>query len=306
MSAHRELDKLIWGGIAVAVIAPIVVLVFFRARLQYALDMGDSSITAKALQSGKLPATHNVTVTGGVVDTEHSVLWRLLVDGSERERYYLLPLRVAGAAKSEPVNIIVTAPTPPTNPAADIHGLLRNLGGEGPSQALKDKLQQQGVKVAKDAVLIELGGSSTSEALSLLGWLALSIFVPLMVAIPVWIAKRKAQWEEKAPERMAALKGSPVGLELDALKNEMFELGKRYAPADTSKSFMLRSTVHMGPLQACLDVDGAEQPAPPDAVDLFRRIYDAQKRAKSPVKMISYNFMWNERTSAWRMTGGPF
>jgi hypothetical protein len=293
------------GGVAAMIVAPALLLVVQRAKLTYALDQGQATITAKALASGQRPASHNVTVTGGVVDREHVVQWRLLQNGSERERYYLLPVRPKGFAKNDPVGIIITSSIEPTQTEGDLKGLLRNEGGQGPSDAVKDKLRQQGLKVSNDAVLIELGGSTSSEAFWLAFYVVLAIFIPAMVAGPLWFFQRKMKFEEGQGDRLEALKASPAGGDIKALEDRMFEIARRYFPADTDQSVQIRATTHMGPLQAVVAIDGEDQPAPPDVVALFQEIYATYKKNKSPVKMISYNFMFRESQNAWTMNGGP-
>jgi hypothetical protein len=305
MSKKRPVNWVLWGGLVAMVAAPAAMLYWKRTQLSYALDQGEATISAAALQAGQLPSSHNVTVTGGVIDRKHVVLWRLVTrKGSEKERFYLMPLRPKGAAVSDPVKVIVTAAMM-LDTQGEVRGLLRNLGGQGPSEAIKQKLRQQGLKVADDALLIELGGSTRSELLWLLLWVGIAFFAPCMIAVPIWLFERRQKYEAGAEERLKALKASPAGAELEALEKRMFELAKPYFPADGKKSVMVRSHMLVGPMEAFVAVGGEEKPAPPEIAALFRELFQAYKKNKAPTKMITYNFLYTESRKDWRMTGGP-
>ena len=297
---------MLWGSLAAMVVLPAMVLALNLTRMKYAFDTGSTTITAKRLQAGEIPTTHNVTVTDGEVDLAHVIEWKLLKNGSEQDRWYFVPLRPKGAKeKDTPVQIIITTHSSPRLESSGVwKGLLRNVGGEGASEAVIGKFKQQGLKVSGSPILIEHEGSGTHELMMLLLYIAIAFFAPLAVLVVSQRIRKQMEDDATIGDRVAAAKAAPGG-ELVALEAALFELVRPLLPSDHEDNAMVQSNRIGGGFKVTMTIGSIERPATPEITQAVDQIWKALKKQKIKPTFVTYNFLWEDSKQAWRMTGGP-
>src|SRR5262249_974376 len=273
-------------------------------KFRYGIDSSEGTITAADLEEG---GSHprNVTITGGVVDTEHQVDWVLLEDGSEKERYHFVPMRSKSSGKKHDkgaVKILLTSEDQGISDGAQIKGIVRDLDGDGVGSGVIKKFEEEGVEIDTKAVIVEVGVTSTNDLLSVLFFVGCAFVAPLAGVIGILAFKRKekgdADREVKIKQLRAAVPPDLQALE-DALPREMMP----FAQITTDDSFYVYSFTAVGPFKVTLHLDDQDRDAPPEIFALIQRIHECYRGHGIKVEGVNYFMEKRGDPEAWRLRG---
>jgi hypothetical protein len=293
-----------WGAIGSLFLLPAIAIGLQLKKFRYGLDMSEGNVTAASLEKGGAHP-RNVTITDGVIDTHHQVTWVLLEDGSEKDRFYLLPMRSKSGGKHEKhdtVKILLTSEDQGFAEDATIKGIVRDLDGDGVGSDIIKKFEEEGVEIDTKAVMVEVGTSSTSELLSVLFYAGLAFVAPIAAIVGMIAFKRKekddAGREVKIKQLRANLPPDLKALE-DALEREMLP----FAQITHDDSFNIYSYTHMGPLKVMMHLDGQDRDATPEMFALVQRIHECYRT--HGIKNEGTNYFMEKRgeNGAWKLRG---
>jgi hypothetical protein len=298
----------LWGAVAGLFLLPAAVIGFQYKKFQYGLDQSSATVSAKDLEDGKIPTAHNLTITDALVDEEHSVQWVLLENGSERERYYIHPVRALGGKKTKKkkgssgssVKIIVTSESASID-EGELKGILRNLGGDGVGKAIVDKFGEQGVSVDEKAILVEIGATTQGELLSVLFIAGCTLVAPISVIGFVVATSRKEKSDQKRGVKLEAIRANPPP-DLKQLEEALRAALAPYAPR-SDDSFYVYSFTAVGPFKVTLHVDDQDHDAPPQIFSLVQQIHECYRKHGAKVESVHYFCERNDEDSPWRFRG---
>ncbi len=298
----------LWGAVAGLFLLPAAVIGFQYKKFMYGLDLGSATISMRDLQKGKKPSSHNVTITGGAVDTKHSVTWILLKDGSEESRYYIYPVEFADSEKSgkksdkkKGITLLLTSESEGAGEGGDIKGVLRDLSGDGVSKAVIDKFAEEGLKIDEKASLVELGASTSSDLWSVLFIAGCAEVAPISVLGFLLATKRKEKSDANREVKIEALRKN-VPPDLQALEGQLRAALAPFAPRDED-SFYVYSFTAVGPFKVTLNVGDQSGDAPPQLFALVQQIHECYRKHGVKVESVHYFCERNDDESPWRFRG---
>jgi hypothetical protein len=299
-----------WGAIASLFLLPAIAIGLQLKRFRYGLDSSEGSVTAASLEKGGAHP-RNVTITDGVVDTDHSVTWVLLEDGSEKDRYYLYPMRSKSGGKHDKgkhekgggaVKILLTSHDQGISEEAQIKGIVRDLDGDGVGSDVIKKFDEEGVEIDTKAVMVEVGASTQNELLGVLFYVGLAFVAPIAAIVGMIAFKRKekgdANREVKIKQLRANLPPDLAALE-DALGREMMS----FAQITHDDSFYVYSFTAVGPFKVTLHLDDQDRDAPPEMFALVQRIHECYRGHGIKVEGVNYFMEKRGEPEAWRLRG---
>jgi hypothetical protein len=298
MATKKPVNWTLWGAIAGLFLLPAIIVAFQYKKLLYALDQGQTTISAKDLQKGKAPASRNVTITDAVVDLEHTVTWVLLKNGSEEARYYLVPLRAKGS-KRAPVKVVLTSSTERLPESGSYSGLVRDIGGDGVSRELIEKLEHQGLEVDDHPMLVEVDASSAGELQSLLFYIGCALVAPISVIAVMLSMGRKEKSDAGREVKIAQLRAN-VPPDLKQLEDSLRTSLTPYLPRGEDSMFVYSFTL-VGPFKVTMHIDDKDYPAPADVFGLVQAIHECYRKHGVKVEGVHYFMERDDDESPWRM-----
>jgi hypothetical protein len=298
MSAGKPVNWTLWGAVAALFLLPALIVAFQYKKLLYGLDQGQATISAKDLQKGKAPASRNLTITDAILDVEHTVTWVLLENGSEKERYYLIPLGPKGK-KRGPVKVVLTSDSERLDDSGSYTGLLRDIGGDGVSRELIKKLEDQGLEVDAHPLLVQVGASSSGELYSLLFYIGCALVAPISVIGVMLSMGRKEKSDAGREVKIAQLRAN-VPPDLKQLEDTLRNTLTPYLPRNDDSMFVYSFTL-VGPFKVTMHIDDQDHPAPPDVFGLVQAIHECYRKHGVKVEGVHYFMERDDDSSPWRM-----
>ena len=302
--ADKPFNWSLMGTIAALFLLPAIAIGLQWKKFRYGIDSSEGTITAADLEKGGAHP-RNVTITGGVVDTEHQVDWVLLEDGSEKERYHFVPMRSKSSGKKHDkgaVKILLTSEDQGISDGAQIKGIVRDLDGDGVGSGVIKKFEEEGVEIDPKAVIVEVGVTSTNDLLSVLFFVGCAFVAPLAGVIGILAFKRKEKSDENREEKIKRLRANlPPDLKAleDALEREMMP----FAQITHDDSFYVYSFTAVGPFKVTLHLDDQDREATPEMFAWVQRIHECYRAHGIKVEGVNYFMEKRGENGAWRLRG---
>ena len=225
-------------------------------------------------------------------------------DGSEKERYYLLPMRSKSSAKHEKgaVKIVLTSEEQGIAEDATIKGIVRDLDGDGVGSDIIAKFDQEGVEIDKKAVMVEVGTTSTNELLGVLFYAGLAFAAPIAAIVGMIAFKRKEKGDANREVKIKQLRANiPPDLKAleDALEREMMS----FAQITHDDSFYVYSFTAVGPFKVTLHLDDQDRDATPEMFAIVQRIHECYRGHGIKVEGVNYFMEKRGEGGAWKLRG---
>lgn len=212
-TGSRELDRIVLPGMmALAIIALGVI---FSPRVLHGFDRGEATISASALAAGERPDTRNLAVEGRAL-LDETLFAEQDPDRMAEPTTAWLPLVGPDWRPGAPIGVLLEVRN---RTRADIlaiaeqqtfDGILRNIWWEGLDQRRRAAFEKQGLALAPDVALVELGatpGSDLAIAFGVIGLLG-TMMLGVMLAL-----RRRAKASAERAKRVPL--NRPRGVALD-------------------------------------------------------------------------------------------
>ena len=305
MSEAKRINWSMWGAIASLFLLPAIAVGLQLKRLRYGLDASEGKVSAAALEKGGAHP-RNVTITDGFVDTRHTVTWVLLENGSEKQRYYLLPMRSKSSGKHDKgdraVKILLTSAEQGIAEDATIVGIVRDLDGDGVGADVIKKFDEEGVTIDRKATMVEVGVSSRDELLGVLFYVGLAFAAPIAGIVGILAFKRKEKGDANREVKIKQLRAN-VPADLKALEDALEREMAPFAQITHDDSFYVYSFTAVGPFKVTLHLDDQDRDAPPEMFGLVQRIHECYRGHGIKVEGVNYFYEKRGEQGAWRLRG---
>jgi hypothetical protein len=289
------------GAIAALFLLPAAAIGLQWKKFRYGIDSSESTVKASAIEKGDAKLARNVTVTDAAADMHHTVTWILLEDGSEKERYYLVPLR-SQSSKHEhgPVKIVITSDDQNVQESGSYHGIVRDLDGDGVSSSIAKKFEEEGIEIDDKAIMIDVSTTSTGELLGVLYIVGLAFVAPLAAIIGIIAFHRKEKGDASREVKIKQLRQN-VPADLKALEDALERELSPFAQITHGDSFYVYSFTAVGPFKVTLHLDDQDRDAPPEVFALVQRIHECYRGHGIKVEGVHYFVEKRGEGGAWRM-----